>query len=72
MELIPFSVTFFCCLLINIEYGILIGTGFHLLMLAYMENRPHPKVIRLPVKQRSIILISKIEVIELMNLITGY
>ena len=31
------------------EYGILIGAGVHLLLLAYMGNRPHPTVIKLPV-----------------------
>jgi len=31
------------------EYGILIGAGVHLIMLAYLSNRPHPEVIRLPV-----------------------
>ena len=49
VELIPFSVTFLCCLFINVEYGILIGAGFHLVLLAYMGNRPHPIITRLPV-----------------------
>ena len=49
VELIPFSVTFLCCLFINVEYGILIGAGFHLILLAYMGNRPHPVITRLPV-----------------------
>lgn len=35
IELIPFLATFFCCLLINIEYGILIGALIHLLMLVH-------------------------------------
>lgn len=51
MELLPFGVTFLCCLFVNMEYGILIGAGVHLLLLAYMGNRPHPKILRLPVKQ---------------------
>lgn len=49
VELLPFAVTFLCCLFINMEYGILIGAGVHLLLLAYMANRPHPELVRLPV-----------------------
>jgi sodium-independent sulfate anion transporter 11 len=49
IELLPFGVTFLCCLFVNIEYGILIGAGIHLLLLAYIGNRPHPELIRLPV-----------------------
>ena len=49
VELIPFGVTFLCCLFVNMEYGILIGTGVHMLMLSYMSNRPHPDICRLPV-----------------------
>lgn len=49
VELLPFGVTFLCCLFVNMEYGILIGAGVHLLLLAYMGNRPHPELIRLPV-----------------------
>ena len=48
LEIFPFSVTFFCCLFINMEYGILIGAGVHLLLLAYSGNRPHPELTRLP------------------------
>ena len=43
IELLPFGVTFLCCLFVNMEYGILIGAGIHLLLLAYIGNRPHPK-----------------------------
>jgi sodium-independent sulfate anion transporter 11 len=49
IELLPFGVTFLCCLFVNMEYGILIGAGIHLLLLAYIGNRPHPELIRLPV-----------------------
>lgn len=49
VELLPFGVTFLCCLFVNMEYGILIGAGVHLLLLAYIGNRPHPQLIRLPV-----------------------
>ncbi|XP_046449213.1 sodium-independent sulfate anion transporter-like [Daphnia pulex] len=48
IELLPFGVTFLCCLFVNMEYGILIGAGIHLLLLAYIGNRPHPELIRLP------------------------
>lgn len=44
-ELLPLGVTFFCCLFINMEYGILIGTGFHLLLLTYMSNRSRPSFV---------------------------
>lgn len=58
MELLPFAATFLFCLFINMEYGILIGAGVHLILLAYLGNRPHPKIIRLPVniKQLSLFL----------------
>lgn len=56
LELIPFGVTFFCSLFINMEYGILIGAGVHLLLLAYIGNRPHPELIRVPVNQVSPLL----------------
>ena len=39
MELVPFLATFFCCLFINMEYGILIGAQIHLLLLAYEATR---------------------------------
>ncbi|XP_059350386.1 sodium-independent sulfate anion transporter-like isoform X1 [Daphnia carinata] len=39
IELFPFITTFLCCLLINMEYGILIGAQMHLLMLAYEGSR---------------------------------
>ena len=45
----PFGVTFLCSLFVNMEYGILIGAGIHLLLLAYIGNRPHSELIRLPV-----------------------
>lgn len=49
VELIPLGVTFFCCLFVNMEYGILIGAGVHLFLLAYMAGgRPHPELIRQP------------------------
>lgn len=51
LELVPFGVTFFCSLFVNMEYGILIGAGVHVFMLAYFGNRPHPDLIRLPVSQ---------------------
>lgn len=48
------------------EYGILIGAGIHLLMLAYMSNRPHPQVVQLPVSSTadvaSMIIASRVSV----------
>jgi sodium-independent sulfate anion transporter 11 len=50
VELIPLGVTFFCCLFVNMEYGILIGAAVHLFLLAYMAGgRPRPELIREPV-----------------------
>jgi hypothetical protein len=50
LELVPLGITFFCCLFVNMEYGILIGAGVHLFLLAYMAGgRPHPELIRQPV-----------------------
>lgn len=39
MELLPFGVTYFCCLLVNMEYGILIGAQLHLLLVVYEASR---------------------------------
>jgi len=39
VELIPFGTTFLSCLLINIEYGILIGAQVHLMLLAFDASR---------------------------------
>jgi sodium-independent sulfate anion transporter 11 len=50
IELLPFGVILFCCLFVNMECGILIEAGIHhLLLLAYIGNRNHPELIRLPV-----------------------
>ncbi|XP_046455001.1 sodium-independent sulfate anion transporter-like isoform X2 [Daphnia pulex] len=46
IELIPFATTFFCCLLINIEYGILAGALIHLLLLAHEATRTKSSYIR--------------------------
>ena len=40
VELLPFGVTFFSCLFINMEYGILIGVAVHMFILSYMSNKP--------------------------------
>lgn len=46
IELIPFGTTFFFCLLINIEYGILIGALVHLLLLAHEATRTKSSYVR--------------------------
>ncbi|KAI8796922.1 sodium-independent sulfate anion transporter [Biomphalaria glabrata] len=40
LDLIPFFITFVCSLIVGIEYGILIGIGFSILMLLYPTARP--------------------------------
>ncbi|CAL1531225.1 unnamed protein product [Lymnaea stagnalis] len=42
-DLIPYSITFICSLLVGIEYGILIGIGLSLFMLLYPTARPKIK-----------------------------
>ena len=49
VELIPFGATFFSCLLINIEYGIMIGVQVHLLLLAYDASRSKISCVRIEV-----------------------
>ena len=44
VELLPFGVTFFSCLFINMEYGILIGVAVHMFILSYMSNKPRLEV----------------------------
>lgn len=50
IELIPFGTTFFFCLLINIEYGILIGALVHLLLLAHEATRTKSSYVRYKVR----------------------
>ncbi|KAJ8967603.1 hypothetical protein NQ314_002721 [Rhamnusium bicolor] len=40
MDLIPLSATLLCCLLINLEYGILIGIATNVLFVLYTSARP--------------------------------
>nr|XP_023026089.1 sodium-independent sulfate anion transporter-like [Leptinotarsa decemlineata] len=40
MDLIPLTVTLLCCLLINLEYGILIGIATNILFVLYSSARP--------------------------------
>ncbi|CAL1531872.1 unnamed protein product [Lymnaea stagnalis] len=42
-DLVPYFITFFCSLLVGIEYGILIGIGLSLFMLLYPTARPKIK-----------------------------
>ncbi|EFX77094.1 hypothetical protein DAPPUDRAFT_321675 [Daphnia pulex] len=46
IELIPFAATYCCCLLINMEYGILIGAQVHLLLVVFEASRPKSTFIR--------------------------
>lgn len=39
-DLIPMLVTFFFCLVIGVEYGILLGVGTNLIFLLYPSARP--------------------------------
>jgi len=47
VELLPFTLTFVCCLFVSMESGILIGTAFHLLLLAYLGNKPSTELTHL-------------------------
>lgn len=51
IELLPFFATFICCLLINMEYGILIGAQMHLLLLAYEGSRSKSTLTRYKVTE---------------------
>lgn len=42
----PFGITFFCCLLINIEFGILVGSLIHLLLLVHEATRTKSTYVR--------------------------
>ncbi|XP_059146460.1 sodium-independent sulfate anion transporter-like [Physella acuta] len=42
-DLVPYTITFICSLLVGIEYGILIGIGVSLFMLLYPTARPKVK-----------------------------
>ncbi|RZC37615.1 sodium-independent sulfate anion transporter-like, partial [Asbolus verrucosus] len=45
-DFVPFLTTFFCCLFISIEYGILIGTGVNLLFVLYASARPKLTIVK--------------------------
>lgn len=47
VELLPFTLTFTCCLFVSMESGILIGTAFHLILLTYQGNKPSTKLTHL-------------------------
>jgi len=40
LDLLPLFITFIVCLLVNIEFGIMAGVGFSMLMLIYPMSRP--------------------------------
>ena len=40
IELLPLVLTFLSCLFVNMEFGIILGAGFHLLLLLHLGNKP--------------------------------
>ncbi|XP_046437882.1 sodium-independent sulfate anion transporter-like isoform X1 [Daphnia pulex] len=40
IELLPLVITFLSCLFVNMEFGIILGAGFHLLLLLHLGNKP--------------------------------
>lgn len=48
IELLPFWLTFLLCLFVSMESGMLIGAGFHLVLLAYLGNKPFSDLTHLP------------------------
>lgn len=37
-------ITFFTCLFVNMEFGIIVGAGLHLLLLLHLGNKPRISV----------------------------
>ncbi|XP_019759137.1 sodium-independent sulfate anion transporter isoform X2 [Dendroctonus ponderosae] len=57
LDLIPFFTTLMCCLLISLEYGIIIGIGINLTFILYDAARPKLYVERLMLQERIIYVI---------------
>ena len=49
IELLPLVLTFFSCLFVNMEFGIMLGAAFHLMLLLHMGNKPKISVAELQV-----------------------
>ncbi|KAJ3644902.1 hypothetical protein Zmor_022601 [Zophobas morio] len=46
LDMVPFLVTFLCCIFISLEYGILIGIGVNLLFVLYGSARPKFDIVK--------------------------
>jgi len=44
LDLVPLFLTFFLCMLVNIEIGIMAGVAFSILILVYPMARPELKI----------------------------
>ncbi|XP_060521728.1 sodium-independent sulfate anion transporter-like [Cylas formicarius] len=58
LDLIPYLVTITCCLLISLEYGILIGIGTNMLFILYDSARPRLYI------EKSIIVDNKVYIVQ--------
>ncbi|XP_068084506.1 sodium-independent sulfate anion transporter isoform X2 [Anabrus simplex] len=58
IDLIPLTATFFCCLFISLEYGMLIGVGINLLFLIYNVARPKVNIQSRTISFHDIILVT--------------
>ena len=44
IDLIPFMVTFLCCLVWKLEYGIIVGAGVQCVFILYNSARPNIRI----------------------------
>ncbi|XP_046987854.1 sodium-independent sulfate anion transporter-like isoform X1 [Schistocerca americana] len=58
LDLIPYIVTFFCCIFLGLEMGIGIGVGVNLLFLLYDSARPRLLVDEINVCDQKVLLLS--------------
>ena len=63
--------TYLCCLLINMEYGILIGAQVHLLLLAYEASKSKSFVTRYKVLTLYLTIQMKVITKRLTSYLTG-
>nr|CAD7460851.1 unnamed protein product [Timema tahoe] len=57
LDLVPLTATFLCCLLISLEYGMIIGVGINLISILYKAARPRVHIQHLSICSREVLLV---------------
>lgn len=56
LDIIPFLATVFACLVLGLDYGILVGIAFNLVFVFYSSSRPKTKVSNLSTESNKVLL----------------